>query len=175
MPLAPDQPGSGVLFITPEIHPLNKTGGLGDVSAALPAALRELKVDVRLLIPGYPQVLSGPQIQAKIAEFTLKPRFRRRRCYRQGCRWARLRNSLYSSLIARTFYLPRRRALYGCGRAQLAGQCLAFRAAIQNWRHSCKRCQSNCLASPHCALQRLAKRSGARISPFSFGGRKRRP
>jgi starch synthase len=58
-----------VLFITPEIYPLNKTGGLGDVSAALPDALRTLNVDVRLLIPGYPQVLSGLQNTQKVAEF----------------------------------------------------------------------------------------------------------
>jgi glycogen/starch synthases, ADP-glucose type len=59
----------GVLFITPEIYPLNKTGGLGDVSAALPPALRRLKIDVRLLIPGYPRVLSGLKNKQKIAEF----------------------------------------------------------------------------------------------------------
>ncbi len=64
-----------VLFITPEVHPLNKTGGLGDVSAALPVALRELKVDVRLLIPGYPQVLSGLKHKRKIAEFTAQAPF----------------------------------------------------------------------------------------------------
>jgi starch synthase len=58
-----------VLFVTPEIHPLNKTGGLGDVSAALPAALRELDVDVRVLIPGYPQVMDGLKHKRKIAEF----------------------------------------------------------------------------------------------------------
>ncbi|HET7061783.1 MAG TPA: glycogen synthase GlgA [Nitrosospira sp.] len=58
-----------VLFVTPEIHPLNKTGGLGDVSAALPAALRELHVDARVLIPGYPQVMSGLRHKRKIAEF----------------------------------------------------------------------------------------------------------
>jgi len=46
-----------VLFVTPEAYPLVKTGGLGDVSAALPAALRQLGVDVRLLLPGYPDVL----------------------------------------------------------------------------------------------------------------------
>jgi len=32
-----------VLFITSEAHPLIKTGGLGDISAALPAALREFE------------------------------------------------------------------------------------------------------------------------------------
>jgi starch synthase len=58
-----------VLFITPEIHPLNKTGGLGEVSAALPTALGELDVDVRILIPGYPQVLNGLKNTQKIAEF----------------------------------------------------------------------------------------------------------
>jgi starch synthase len=46
-----------VLFVTSEVVPLIKTGGLADVSAALPAALRRLGDDVRVLIPGYPQVL----------------------------------------------------------------------------------------------------------------------
>ena len=35
-----------------------KTGGLADVSAALPAALRDHGVDVRVLVPAYPQVLA---------------------------------------------------------------------------------------------------------------------
>ncbi|MBZ0104972.1 MAG: glycogen synthase GlgA [Sulfuricella denitrificans] len=48
-----------ILFITPEITPLLKTGGLADVSAALPAALREHKVDVRVLLPAYPRVMGS--------------------------------------------------------------------------------------------------------------------
>lgn len=48
-----------VLFVTPEIHPLIKTGGLADVSGALPAALHELDVEARVLVPGYPKVLAG--------------------------------------------------------------------------------------------------------------------
>ena len=48
-----------VLFVTPECAPLTKTGGLGDVSAALPAALRTLGHDVRILVPGYRSVLEG--------------------------------------------------------------------------------------------------------------------
>jgi starch synthase len=43
-----------VLFVTPELAPWVKSGGLGDVSAALPAALRAIGIDVRLLVPAYP-------------------------------------------------------------------------------------------------------------------------
>lgn len=43
-----------VLFVTPELAPWAKSGGLGDVSAALPAALRGIGVDVRVLVPAYP-------------------------------------------------------------------------------------------------------------------------
>ncbi len=46
-----------VLFVASEAYPLVKTGGLGDVSYALPNALRQLGVDVRLLLPGYRSVL----------------------------------------------------------------------------------------------------------------------
>ena len=69
MPLTTLRSRTCVLFVTPEVHPLCKTGGLGDVSAALPPALCELKVDIRLLIPGYPQVLAGLKHKRKVAEF----------------------------------------------------------------------------------------------------------
>lgn len=42
-----------VLFATSEAYPLMKTGGLADVSGALPAALTELGVTVRLVLPRY--------------------------------------------------------------------------------------------------------------------------
>ncbi len=48
-----------VLFVSAEIFPLAKTGGLADVSAALPATLAELGVDVRLMMPAYPQALES--------------------------------------------------------------------------------------------------------------------
>ncbi|TIV11430.1 MAG: hypothetical protein E5W00_03740, partial [Mesorhizobium sp.] len=45
-----------VLSVTPEIFPLIKTGGLADVTGALPVALAGKGVTMRTLVPGYPQV-----------------------------------------------------------------------------------------------------------------------
>lgn len=46
-----------VLYVTSECYPMVKTGGLADVSAALPPALIAAGADVRLLLPGYPAIL----------------------------------------------------------------------------------------------------------------------
>lgn len=45
------------LYVTPEIYPLIKTGGLADVSAALPASLAGLGVDMHVMVPAYPRAL----------------------------------------------------------------------------------------------------------------------
>ncbi|MDP1633360.1 MAG: glycogen synthase GlgA [Gallionellaceae bacterium] len=62
-----------VLFVTSEVHPLIKTGGLADVSASLPAALQALGEDVRLLIPGYSQVLDKLENKRTVASITVFP------------------------------------------------------------------------------------------------------
>ena len=48
-----------VLHVASEIFPLVKTGGLADVVAALPPALIDRGLDVRVLLPGLPGILSG--------------------------------------------------------------------------------------------------------------------
>lgn len=46
-----------VLSVSSEIFPLIKTGGLADVTGALPAVLSRFGVQMRSLIPGYPAVM----------------------------------------------------------------------------------------------------------------------
>jgi starch synthase len=48
-----------VLHAATEAFPYVKVGGLSDVMGALPAALRDLDIDARLLLPGFPGVLDG--------------------------------------------------------------------------------------------------------------------
>jgi starch synthase len=47
-----------VLFATSEFTDFAKAGGLGDVSAGLPRALRSLDIDIRVLLPAYPEVIA---------------------------------------------------------------------------------------------------------------------
>lgn len=61
-----------VLFVSAEIYPLAKTGGLADVSAGLPTAMNDLGVEMRLLLPGYPSALKAvvnPAIDAEFADY----------------------------------------------------------------------------------------------------------
>jgi len=63
-----------VLFVTPEAYPLIKVGGLGDISSALPCALRKQGLDVRVLMPAYPMALEIlPQVTDTGVRFDLLP------------------------------------------------------------------------------------------------------
>src|SRR3712207_5985283 len=57
VPVSPAASAS-ILFVTPEMSDFTRIGGLGEVSAALPRALRT-GADVRVMIPGYRDVLSS--------------------------------------------------------------------------------------------------------------------
>lgn len=58
-----------VLFVTSEVAPLIKTGGLADVSASLPVALMHSGVDIRVLVPGYPAVIEGIKSKGRLTSF----------------------------------------------------------------------------------------------------------
>ena len=48
-----------ILYVCTEIYPLLKTGGLADVGAALPAALRAAGCEVRILLPAFASIAAG--------------------------------------------------------------------------------------------------------------------
>ncbi len=70
-----------VLFVASEAVPFIKSGGLADVAHALPKKLREMGVDVRVVIPKYgaipPSLLEGSQ---RVAECTVSMSWRRQSC-----------------------------------------------------------------------------------------------
>jgi len=59
---------SKILFVTSEAIPLIKTGGLADVSGALPIALNTLGNDVHLMLPAYPQAKSKIKNPTTVAQ-----------------------------------------------------------------------------------------------------------
>ncbi len=58
-----------ILFTASEAYPLVKTGGLGDVAGTLPAILSSVGADVRLMLPGYPDVMDGVEGKREIARY----------------------------------------------------------------------------------------------------------
>jgi starch synthase len=61
-----------LLFVASEAFPLIKTGGLADVAGSLPEVLRQQGMDVRLLLPGYRQLLEGLAAPAEpVAQMTV--------------------------------------------------------------------------------------------------------
>ncbi len=67
MPRFDTHAGQRVLFVVSEMADFVKAGGLGDVAAALPRALRTT-CDVRVLIPGYPAVLERLQRLERVGQ-----------------------------------------------------------------------------------------------------------
>lgn len=58
-----------ILFVSPEVAPLARTGGLGDVVGALPLALKSLGADVRVLCPlhrGIPAEHQGKRLPGEL-------------------------------------------------------------------------------------------------------------
>jgi starch synthase len=58
-----------VLYVSTEVHPALKTGGLADVNAALPKSLIDLDVDVRLLLPAFPSLVQAADDLEPVAGF----------------------------------------------------------------------------------------------------------
>ncbi|HUP91763.1 MAG TPA: glycogen synthase GlgA [Solimonas sp.] len=60
-----------ILFVSSEVFPLAKTGGLADVSAALPVALAELGADLRVLLPAYRGLLGRLEAARRVCSLSV--------------------------------------------------------------------------------------------------------
>ena len=60
-------PALRVLHVCAELYPLLKTGGLADVTGALPLALVRQGCEARVLLPGFPAVLDALQSPSEVA------------------------------------------------------------------------------------------------------------
>ena len=70
-----------VFYVTAECWPFAKTGGLGDVSYALPKELKKEGVDVRVIMPKYSTIPSYLKDQLKeIAVFSVRVGWRNQYC-----------------------------------------------------------------------------------------------
>ncbi|MGH4123059.1 MAG: glycogen synthase GlgA [Clostridium sp.] len=70
-----------VLFVAAEAYPFIKTGGLGDVAYALPKALRNMGIDVRVIMPKYSGIpLSFKNCIENVASFTVPVGWRNQYC-----------------------------------------------------------------------------------------------
>jgi starch synthase len=92
-----------VLHVAAEVFPLVKTGGLADVTGALPGALTRAGADVRLLLPGLPPIAESVLQPRRICE--VGPVFG---AARVTLRLGRLPGSHVSAYVADAPYLYRR-------------------------------------------------------------------
>ncbi len=61
-----------ILFVSPEIAPYAKTGGLADVAKALPEALLSMGHDIRTIMPGYLSIAEQNHAMDPMTDFTVQ-------------------------------------------------------------------------------------------------------
>jgi len=61
-----------ILYVSPEITPFAKTGGLADVAQALPNALKALGHDIRAVMPKYLSIVDRNLAMGRVASFTVQ-------------------------------------------------------------------------------------------------------
>lgn len=61
-----------ILYASSEVYPFMKTGGLADVAQSLPAAIRSMGADVRIIMPNYGSLNIGDSSCEVVGQFEVK-------------------------------------------------------------------------------------------------------
>ena len=61
-----------ILYVSPEITPFAKTGGLADVAQALPKAIKALGHEIRAVMPKYLSIAEQSLTMERVALFTVQ-------------------------------------------------------------------------------------------------------
>lgn len=93
-----------VLFVSAEVAPYAKTGGLADVAGSLPKALSDMSVDIRVVLPGYKEIDAE---QTYITDFPV------RICNRnETCILKELRNAVATTYTINNYHYYFRDGIY---------------------------------------------------------------
>ena len=100
-----------VLFISSEVSPYAKSGGLGDVAGSLPKALKDMGVDVRVVFPKYKNIKPQYTETAKyIGSYKVKLDWRE-----QSASVYELDSEVTTYIIENDYYFTNRDGYYGYG------------------------------------------------------------
>ncbi|MBQ3552682.1 MAG: glycogen synthase [Clostridia bacterium] len=120
-----------VLLIASEAHPFVKTGGLGDVSGTLPAALNRIGVNCSLMLPMYSKISSEYVNKAElVANFDVKLGWRM-----QPCSLFRLTHGGICVYLIGSDYYFNRPYIYGDGMSDAERFSFFCKAAIESIPH----------------------------------------
>lgn len=100
-----------VLFISSEVSPYAKSGGLGDVAGSLPKALKNMGVDVRVVFPKYKTIKPEYTKSAKyIGSYKINLEWRE-----QSASVYQLDSEVTTYVIENDYYFTNRDGYYGYG------------------------------------------------------------
>lgn len=100
-----------VLFVSSEVSPYAKSGGLGDVAGSLPKALKNMGVDVRVVFPKYKTIKPEYTESAKyVGSYKVKLDWRE-----QSASVYQLDSDVTTYVIENDYYFSNRDGYYGYG------------------------------------------------------------